>query len=60
MDLRFAAMLTFVFAWALLSVGASAQSAALQNILRNTHNSPSYGYPSDLTRDIFPVLYLPK
>lgn len=30
-------------------------SATLQNILANTDNSPSYTYPTDLTRGIIPV-----
>jgi hypothetical protein len=30
-------------------------SSELQNILKNTHRSNAYSYPTDLTRDIFPV-----
>lgn len=30
-------------------------SGALQNILRNTHRSDEYEYPTDFTRDISPV-----
>ena len=31
----------------------------LQNILDNTHQSPLYKYPTDLTREIVPVCTLP-
>ncbi|KAL1957023.1 hypothetical protein VTO42DRAFT_6400 [Malbranchea cinnamomea] len=34
--------------------GAPPASGPLQNILQNTHHSPSYRYPTDLTRDIIP------
>lgn len=30
-------------------------SSGLQNILRNTHKSKAYTYPTDLTRGIIPV-----
>jgi hypothetical protein len=30
-------------------------SSGLQNILRNTHKSKAYEYPTDLTRGIIPV-----
>lgn len=36
-------------------LGAPPASGALQNILQNTHNSPAYEYPTDLTRGIIPV-----
>lgn len=39
----------------LLALGISSE---LQNILKNTDGSKAYGYPTDLTRDIFPVSYL--
>lgn len=34
---------------------AAAISSDLQNILKNTHGSDAYSYPTDLTRDIIPV-----
>lgn len=34
---------------------ASGISYELQNILKNTHGSNAYEYPTDLTRDIIPV-----
>jgi len=30
-------------------------TASLQSILKNTHGSKEYGYPTDITRDIYPV-----
>ncbi|PTU17775.1 hypothetical protein P175DRAFT_0504528 [Aspergillus ochraceoroseus IBT 24754] len=30
-------------------------SSELQNILKNTHKSPAYGYPTDFTRGIMPI-----
>lgn len=30
-------------------------TSTLQSILRNTHGSKDYGYPTDLTRDLLPV-----
>ncbi|CAG7925534.1 unnamed protein product [Penicillium olsonii] len=30
-------------------------TSSLQSILRNTHGSKDYGYPTDLTRDLLPV-----
>ncbi|KAJ5620953.1 hypothetical protein N7510_004937 [Penicillium lagena] len=30
-------------------------TSSLQSILRNTHGSKEYGYPTDLTRDILPI-----
>lgn len=30
---------------------------SLEAILTNTHGSNEYGYPTDLTRDIYPVSY---
>lgn len=35
------------------AVGAITSS--LQSILKNTHGSTDYGYPTDLTRDLLPV-----
>ena len=29
--------------------------STLQSILKNTHGSKEYGYPTDLTRDLLPV-----
>lgn len=29
--------------------------SSLQSILKNTHGSKDYGYPTDLTRDLLPV-----
>ncbi|CAG8064824.1 unnamed protein product [Penicillium olsonii] len=42
---------------ALLAVPTPAFGVAssLQSILRNTHGSKDYGYPTDLTRDLLPV-----
>lgn len=34
---------------------ASGISSELQSILKNTHGSNAYEYPTDLTRDIIPV-----
>ncbi|KXG50095.1 uncharacterized protein PGRI_060620 [Penicillium griseofulvum] len=33
----------------------AAITSSLQSILRNTHGSSDYGYPTDITRDILPV-----
>lgn len=33
-------------------------ASGLQSILKNTHNSKDYGYPTDITRDLLPVCYL--
>jgi hypothetical protein len=30
-------------------------TSSLQNILKNTHGSKEYEYPTDITRDIYPV-----
>lgn len=30
-------------------------TSSLQSILKNTHGSTDYGYPTDLTRDLLPV-----
>lgn len=30
-------------------------TSSLQSILKNTHGSKDYGYPTDITRDIIPV-----
>lgn len=30
-------------------------TSSLQSILKNTHGSQEYGYPTDITRDILPV-----
>lgn len=30
-------------------------TSSLQSILKNTHGSKEYEYPTDITRDIFPV-----
>lgn len=30
----------------------------LQSILKNTHHSKEYGYPTDITRDLLPVRYV--
>jgi ABC-type uncharacterized transport system permease subunit len=30
-------------------------TSSLQSILKNTHGSKDYGYPTDLTRDLLPV-----
>lgn len=30
-------------------------TSSLQSILKNTHGSPDYRYPTDLTRDLLPV-----
>lgn len=30
-------------------------TSSLQSILKNTHGSADYGYPTDLTRDLLPV-----
>lgn len=40
-------------------------TSSLQSILKNTHGSTDYGYPTDLTRDLLPVslsaiLYIDK
>lgn len=32
-----------------------ALTSSLQSILRNTHGSKEYEYPTDITRDIYPV-----
>lgn len=32
-------------------------TSSLQAILMNTHGSREYEYPTDLTRDIYPVSY---
>jgi hypothetical protein len=41
---------------ALLSPGlAAGTSAELQSVLKNTHGSNEYGYPTDFTRGIMPV-----
>lgn len=34
-----------------------ALTSGLQAILMNTHGSKEYDYPTDLTRDIYPVSY---
>lgn len=43
---------------------AVAIPSTLQSILKNTHGSKEYGYPTDLTRDLLPVslmmLYVDK
>lgn len=46
-------------ALAVPSYAATPASGALQNILQNTHQSPAYGYPTDLTRGIIPVCVAP-
>lgn len=33
-------------------------TSGLQAILMNTHGSKEYDYPTDLTRDIYPVSYV--
>lgn len=33
-------------------------TSSLQSILKNTHHSKDYGYPTDITRDLLPVSYL--
>lgn len=33
-------------------------TSGLQSILKNTHLSKDYGYPTDITRDLLPVSYL--
>ena len=45
---------TFLLGNPHLALGISSE---LQNILKNTHGSKAYGYPTDLTRDIFPVSF---
>lgn len=35
-------------------------TTSLQSILKNTHGSKDYGYPTDLTRDILPVSVFQK
>ncbi|KAJ5177153.1 uncharacterized protein N7482_003030 [Penicillium canariense] len=30
-------------------------TSSLQSILKNTHNSKDYGYPTDITRDLLPI-----
>lgn len=39
------------------SVAATPISSSLQNILKNTHDSPAYEYPTDLTKGIVPVSF---
>lgn len=34
-------------------------TSGLQSILKNTHHSKEYGYPTDITRDLLPVSYEP-
>jgi hypothetical protein len=34
-------------------------TSGLQSILKNTHHSKEYGYPTDITRDLLPVRYVP-
>ncbi|CAI7611826.1 unnamed protein product [Penicillium pancosmium] len=48
----------FLSVFATLAAGAFAVApgtSSLQNILKNTHASNDYGYPTDITRDILPV-----
>lgn len=48
----------FMAMFLVLSAGpepAAAITSSLQSILRNTHGSKDYGYPTDLTRDLLPV-----
>ncbi|CAI7631311.1 unnamed protein product [Penicillium manginii] len=48
----------FLSAFATLAAGAFAVApgtSSLQNILKNTHSSYDYGYPTDITRDLLPV-----
>lgn len=33
-------------------------TSGLQSILKNTHHSKEYGYPTDITRDLLPVGYV--
>ncbi|KAJ5317699.1 hypothetical protein N7508_002207 [Penicillium antarcticum] len=44
-----------LFAGPVPAIGAITSS--LQSILRNTHGSKDYGYPTDLTRDLLPVIW---
>lgn len=42
-----------------LLIGSEAPiSSSLQNILKNTHGSPAYEYPTDLTKGIMPVSFV--
>jgi len=55
----------FVFATAVATALSAAPepvfgaiTSSLQSILKNTHASADYGYPTDITRDLIPVCFL--
>ncbi|KAL2866261.1 uncharacterized protein BJX67DRAFT_356072 [Aspergillus lucknowensis] len=51
-SLLVAAAFTLFLAYPAKAVGGSSE---LQNILKNTHKSPAYNYPTDFTRGIVPI-----
>lgn len=54
---RFSALLVLLVGVVVVAAQRASGSTALQNILKNTHQSSQYGYPTDFTREIIPVCY---